>query len=574
MAKTTLLETQQITTTLIPINETLSVYGVSFYPAPFKFEVGETYTVVWNGTEYTCEAYDGGTLMLGTTYVGNASGFGMQGDPTQGFIIASNDMAVVVMSLVDTNAGTSGTHSVGVYQEDKQYAIYGSTLKAIANSIRIMTGTSDKLTPSAMPAAVESISGGGGNVSDDYVTVTFMNGDVELFSRLVMKGDHCPDPVDQNRITEPEKDSTVSTVYTYDHGWSLTNGGSASSSALSNVTEDRTVYAAYKSEPRYYTIIFYDSDGVTELNKQDYAYGSDIVYLPEKDGHTLTGWEPALTTVTGDASYIAQWQETVTLAGASWSRISEISTAGEAANYFAVGDCKPVQLNGTFLDETIDGIYYAYIVHFDASAIIFGAFKNANMVNIHFAGPSGDGYNIHVDGSGSSPQGFAIYKNSKLRYQLGNTNETTASLTGNAAESVLSNPRSGSLLACFPDELRANMKTTVYYSHITASSTSGIAYSDYLVIPSEYNYTGSFTGSKPTYTNEPRVHYSYYKNGGDPPKYTHNNPSKTGGVWLQHHKGQDTGSFCYINWLAPGPSIYEASSSTTKKQGVAPVFSV
>ena len=171
MAKNTLLATQNITTTLTPINETLSVYGATFYPTPFKFVVGETYTVVWHGTEYTCEAYDGGTLMAGTTYVGNASSFGMQGDPTQEFIIASNDMAVVVMSLVDTMAGASGTHSVGVYYEDKQYAIYGSTLKAIANSIRIKTGTSEFLTPTAMAAAIEGITGGGGGGTSSSAAV-------------------------------------------------------------------------------------------------------------------------------------------------------------------------------------------------------------------------------------------------------------------------------------------------------------------------------------------------------------------------------------------------------------------
>lgn len=171
MAKNTLLATQNITTTLTPINETLSVYGATFYPTPFKFVVGETYTVVWHGTEYTCEAYDGGTLMAGTAYVGNASSFGMQGDPTQEFIIASNDMAVVVMSLVDTMAGTSGTHSVGVYYEDTEYKIFGSTLKAIANSIRLKTGTSEFLTPTAMAAAIESITGGGGGSSSSAAIV-------------------------------------------------------------------------------------------------------------------------------------------------------------------------------------------------------------------------------------------------------------------------------------------------------------------------------------------------------------------------------------------------------------------
>lgn len=187
------------------------------------------------------------------------------------------------------------------------YVINGSTLTAIADSIRAKTGTTEKLSPSAMPAAIEGISGGGGGSAEGCVTVTFMNGDEVLFTRPVYIGDDCPDPITQGHIsTTPTKESTVQYNYTYS-GWSLTNGGGADSTALANVTEDRVVYAAFTATARKYTITYYDDDGVTVLNTQQVAYGTVPSYTPSKEGVAFDKWAPTPVAVTGDASYTASW---------------------------------------------------------------------------------------------------------------------------------------------------------------------------------------------------------------------------------------------------------------------------
>lgn len=188
---------------------------------------------------------------------------------------------------------------------------------------------------------------GGGSV-DGVHTVTFMSedGNTVLYERPVADGDDCANVVDRGLLATPTKESTAQYDYTYS-GWSLTSGGSANASALKSVAADRTVYAAFTSVVRYYTITYYDGD--TVLKTESLSYGSMPSYMPEKDGYSFNGWNPAFATVTGAATYSAQWLEKITFAGGSWADIARISESGQAADYFAVGDTREI----AFGDETI-----------------------------------------------------------------------------------------------------------------------------------------------------------------------------------------------------------------------------
>ena len=176
----------------------------------------------------------------------------------------------------------------------------------IAESIRAKTGKPDKMSPYDFPAQIKKISVGSG-VGEGCVSITFVYGN-ESWTRPVYIGDDCPDPVAQGHIETPTKESTVDTVFTYS-GWSLTNGGSADTNALANVTEDITVYAAYQQSVRKYTITYYDDDGTTVLSTEQVAYGTMPNYTPVRDGVILKEWTPTLVKVTGDASYTASWTD-------------------------------------------------------------------------------------------------------------------------------------------------------------------------------------------------------------------------------------------------------------------------
>lgn len=184
----------------------------------------------------------------------------------------------------------------------------------------------------------------GGGTHPDLRYVTFMNGDEVLYVKPVAVGDDCVDVYTKGFISKPTKESDVQYKYTYS-GWSIANDNTVDSNALKAVTEDRTVYACYTSAVRKYTITYYD--GGTVLKTEQLEYGSMPSYVAEKDGFNFEGWEPKFTTVTGDASYYAQWSSALTFDGASWADISRLAESGEASQYFAVGDEKKISIDGT-----------------------------------------------------------------------------------------------------------------------------------------------------------------------------------------------------------------------------------
>lgn len=150
--------------------------------------------------------------------------------------------------------------------------------------------------------------GGGGGTVAGTVTITFCNYDgTELYSRLVFVGDDCDDPITQGKINEPTRESTATNTYAYD-GWSLTKGGTTSASALNVVMEDRTVYAAFVANVRYYTVRFYD--GTTLMKEEQVAYGSKATE-PEtsKDGYNFVGWTPSDLTIYADTDFYGTWKE-------------------------------------------------------------------------------------------------------------------------------------------------------------------------------------------------------------------------------------------------------------------------
>lgn len=188
-----------------------------------------------------------------------------------------------------------------------EYLIQDTTLTGIADAIRSKTGSTDAIKVSDMASKIEGISVGGGTVDGvHYVTFMSEDGSTELYKRPVADGDDCADPVIRGLISAPTKESTVQYEYSF-VGWATTANGAWDETALDAVTEDKTVYAVFAAAVRYYTITFYDDDGVTVLATKSVAYGATPSYTPTKEGYGFDGWTPELTTVTGDASYTASW---------------------------------------------------------------------------------------------------------------------------------------------------------------------------------------------------------------------------------------------------------------------------
>lgn len=392
MAKIVLFEEQTLS---FSYDEEIGVWFSSVFESVPNFTVGETYKVVWDGVTYNCVAQDVDALITGAVAVGNLTAWGLDGN-NEPFIFGSNPSMsfATVFSLYDT---APSAHTVGVYQgedvgvlltnnkgEDVAYfgvenilirttedgatqsgqqnftkgeAIEGLEIElSLGNGDQILQASEGYLVKSAVIkkpdtlvpenivkdveiAGVIGTHEGGG----DYVKyVTFMYGTTELIKYPVIVGDTVHDPVAKGLIDTPTKESTVSHVYTFG-GWSMIDGGAPDSSALQNVTEDRTVYAAFNEEPRYYTVRFFDGD--TLVNTEQVPYGGSSAYYYEKEGYAFNGWTPEPTNITGDLDCYASFVEKVGFAGATWAQVIEKANDGTAYTDWAVGDTRDLTLN-------------------------------------------------------------------------------------------------------------------------------------------------------------------------------------------------------------------------------------
>ena len=217
----------------------------------------------------------------------------------------------------------------------------------IATAIRETLPDVGKMSPNSFPDRIREVAQTGGS-SDLVKYVTFMSWDglIEYGKKPTISGDDCLNPISIGLFETPTKESTNTQNFDYS-GWSAESGGSADASILENITEDKVVYASFIASVRYYTVNFYDDDNVTLLYTTQVTYGADVsnAFTPEKDGYRLAEWLPSVANITEDTDTYAVWEESLTLAAASWETIAEKSADGTASQLWKVGDEKILTLN-------------------------------------------------------------------------------------------------------------------------------------------------------------------------------------------------------------------------------------
>lgn len=409
----------------------------------------------------------------------------------------------------------------------------------------------------------------------------------------VIEGDTVRDPVAKGYIEAPTKEQTVSTVYSYS-GWSLTNGGSASASALQNVTEDRVVYAAFAESARMYTVNFYD--GETLVNTEQVAYGGSSTYEYGKDGCIFTGWTPEPTNITGDLDCYANYIEGIdTLENSSWNTISAVSEAGQAANYWAVGDTKSVLINGTVGKLTVNATYYVYIIGIDHNSslegkgITFGTFKTADGIDVALCDSKYNSYT--TDGSkyfnynhwGEKNQGG--WAGCDMRYDiLGSTDvapsaygsiKTTSTVGYDPTETCATNPVENTLMAALPENLRAVMKPMTVYTDNTGGGTnvSGnvTASVDYLPLLSEFEVWGARQDAN-QYEKNKQAQYAYFASGKSKNKYIHSSTASYASWRLRSVACGNSITACIVQCQSSG--ISKSKMGVCNICGLAPIFKV
>ena len=240
----------------------------------------------------------------------------------------------------------------------------------------------------------------------------------------------------------------------------------------------------------------------------------------------------------------------------SWAAIKQVSDANTGANFWSVGDCKEVTLNGKVSDDLTLTNYSAwvYIIGFNHNAeregngIAFQGFKatkNGTPVCL-------------TDG------GYGGYKTSGTWFNMNNS-KTNA---GGWSSSHMRSAVMPLIKAAFPADLQAAIKPSTIFTTQGSGDGACTATEDEVFLLAEYELSGgrsSASKQEPNYLKQ----YSYYSAGNSKVMYKHNATSTAAYWWLRSPTSNSSTNFC--NVYAAGYTGYNDASISN---GVSPCFKV
>lgn len=328
----------------------------------------------------------------------------------------------------------------------------------------------------------------------------------------------------------------------------------------------------------FHMVRFFNDDQTTLLYTVFVPTGASAMYAgetpvsTENAGLTFKGFEPSAENITADLDCYATYLVVSTLEETSWRTISELSAAGLADDYFAVGDTKTIHVEGTVGTLAVNDDYKVYIIGFNHNRIVegdgiaFGTFKNTDGKDVCFVDSLCGNYQIET------PENFVIrpensntggWQHSTMRYQILGSVDVEAA--ANAGANTAISPVANTLMAALPADLRAVMKPMTIYSNnddITVTT-------DYLPLLSEFEIKGTNTAGS---TNEgaKQKRYTYFAGGGSAVKYQHD-ASSTKCRWWTRTKGYTAAS---LGFTAVSTNGGVSNARSDYSLGIAPIFKV
>ena len=230
-----------------------------------------------------------------------------------------------------------------------------------------------------------------------------------------------------------------------------------------------------------------------------------------------------------------------------WSKIKEVSDAGQGANYWSIGDRKAVTLNGTVGELSLSNFTtYAFIIGFNHNASVEGT----NRIHFQLAKTALTGgtdvclcdssYNSNVSTTGY----FSM--NSSLTNSGGwASSQMRTNICGTSLSSY-----SGTIIAVIPAALRDVLKSVTKYTDNIAneggSTASNVtATTDYFFLLSEFEVFGSLEYANSNESSK-QAQYAYYSAGNSKIKYKHNGTSIAAGWWLRSPRASVLYAFVYV----------------------------
>lgn len=260
----------------------------------------------------------------------------------------------------------------------------------------------------------------------------------------------------------------------------------------------------------------------------------------------------------------------------SWADIRKVSDAGLASSYWAVGDTKGIQINGTVGSMAINQTVYVFILGFDHNS----AREGTNRIHFQIGKTAASGgtqicfidstYGSYNSANGSFTMNPASSSSNSTNSGGWNSSHMRNTLLGSANSPT--SPGTNTFLAALPSDLRAVMKSVTKYSDNTGGTTNAAsaitATTDYLFLLAEWEVQGARTYAS-QYEQNYQVQYDYYKNGNSKVFYRHSATTSTATWWLRSVYAGHTGNFCLVYTGGSARDSYSGFSA-----GVAPAFCV
>ena len=258
-----------------------------------------------------------------------------------------------------------------------------------------------------------------------------------------------------------------------------------------------------------------------------------------------------------------------TLDTMSWADIRKVSDAGIAKDYWAVGDAKGLQINGTVSATSINQKVYAFILGFDHNS----GREGTNRIHFQIGKTAATGTQIcFVDAQYANWNGTFTMNGSTSSNSTNAGGWNGCSMRNTLLSQNPLSPGSKSFMAALPSDLRAVMKSVTKYSDNTGGTTNAAsaitATTDYLFLLSEWEVQGARTYAS-QYEQNYQQRYAYYANGNSKVFYRHSATGSTA-IWgLRSVRAGYSDIFCCVNADGGAGDAYSGGSF-----GVAPAFCV
>ena len=240
----------------------------------------------------------------------------------------------------------------------------------------------------------------------------------------------------------------------------------------------------------------------------------------------------------------------------SWKAIKWASENSVGQNYWSVGDCKQITMNG----KVSDGLT---LTNYTAWVYIIG-FNN----------------NFEKEGNGITFQGFKVtdkgtdvclvdsgYNSEKTSGTWFNMNNSKTN-SGGWQESLMRKNVMPLIKAAFPADLQAVIKPSTIFTTQGSGDGACTATEDDVFLLAEYEIFGKRTYASTQESNYLKQ-YSYYSAGNSKVKYKHNATSAAAGWSERSPRSSASGSFCFVTTSGSANGTYASNSL-----GVSPAFKV